>query len=340
MSMKIKNKTIGLKHFSLIALFAFGLFFLISSCQKTERTEKTTGDQPTTGKLVTASGGADSRYMDPARENYIKQKFADPRSKVSGITYSAAAKGSPCGPTPSNCCITFDESYCHLYEEAWTSCFTQTDVNAIFRWTVYETMCDDPNAPPVNYTFTSDPGFGTTYTGTPVLLEQHFEIINYFCCLPPKCYMVKTFEVTFTMPKFEYASASSVVNTVSGSSSCLSPAQVITATVPLSIDVYCGYTARGFVDAANTPAATVLVSTQCALCLPMIHSQCPSSSAGRGLFEYRLNGSSGAYTPVTITSNSQLISIPGSSGFTYEYRLVFYYGTCSTTPLTGTFTPN
>lgn len=339
--MKVKLNSIRLKHFSLIVLFAFGLFFLISSCQKSEKIENTTATQQASAKSAVDPNSATARFMDPKRENYIKQKFADPKSKVSDITYSAATKGSPCGPTPPGCCKTFDESHCYLFDEAWADCQTQTEVKAIYRWSVYETMCDDPNSPDVNYSFTVDPGFGTVYQGTAILLEEHFEIINYFCCIDPKCYMVKTFEVTAVIPVSEYSFAANTVNIVTGTSSCLSPSPSISITVPLSIDVYCGYPARGFVDAVNTPSNQVLVSTQCALgCLPMIYSQCPSGGPGgaRGLFEYRLLGSTGAFTTVGLFANSQLLTMPGTPPETYEYRLRLYYGSCTSDPLIGTFT--
>jgi hypothetical protein len=333
---------ITLKHFRpiflpIVTLTAF-IFIFLASCEKSKREVDDSINQARRIDKASVSNAKPAEYVNAEREAYIKKKFSTPTSKVSGIEYLSKVTnaGAPCGPSQPGCCRTFEESYSILHDERWVDCTVQQDMEVIYHWTVYETICTQPGSPEINYTFTADPGFGQSYTGTALLLEQHFEVINYFTGIEPKCYMVKTFQVTVQMPRLVYEFAQSTVNTVTGTSACLGTPQTISQTIPLTI-AFCGYLARGYVDAMNTPPGTVLVSTHCALCAPVIHGQCPSS----GLFEYRIEGTQSAYNHLPFTASTNLFSIPPNiPNQNYEYRLTLFYSNCSSTPLTGTFHVN
>lgn len=309
----------------LILLCSGVLLLLALSCRKSEQND------PLPGSNITASTAKSYRdYLEQKNLPLIMKKLETPQSKVLSIQrVDGPADNTSRG---GGCCRQLETASSQLIDVAdEANC---TDVLVTFYWTVYEISCLSLQT--VAYDFTVDPGYGTVYYGTGKLIDQYNVVINWYCCHPPGNYTVKTFAVQVIMPRSEFA-ASQSVNTVTGSNTCATVS--VTDTIPLTFD-YCGLPALAYVSGDGLQDS-VKVNGQCATTCSTTapHVQCPTG----GTFYYRLAGSSGSWTSVSITGGFNTIPIPVSSTTNYDYRVSYTYGSpysCTSPERTGTFTVN
>lgn len=310
----------------------------ISSCKKS--TEESTsapstlqekaGNRNIDGKSLVKAG--DVLYRAPEKE--LQEKLRTNQQKM--IAELNAKSGGTSESWPSYQCALFTSESSVLKSVTVVNgsimCGGPADIEVVYTWTVIERA----GAVSPAYSFTVAPNivFGSTYTGSAVLVSGPTGIN----CHPDwGCqYTSYVYDVTVTMDYYNFT-ASNTTNTATAthtSSLCKGQAPV-TLSHTGSLDFPCSYytTVQPYAGVfGGTGQVSVYdVCTVCPNGAPP-HTLCPNTLS----FEYRLTGSTPWSSPVTITGFGNISLSAGN----YDYRCTANYSCGSSLPRTGTFVVN